>query len=516
MPSSSAAPSGPGRGRRRAGLLLLALLVSSCTRPQVRVAPSLPASPLQRLQADLARAFQEGEAADVLWGVSIQSLASGSTLYSLNADRLLMPASNMKIVTLAAAAERLGWDYTFETVISATAPIVDGVIAGDLVVVGGGDPSINSRNGLGPRVLNEWADALWSKGLRRVEGFVIGDDNAFEDRALGQGWSWDYLAYGYAAPIGALQYNEDVVEVEVAPGAGVGEAARVTARQPGSGLVLSNQAVTTQAGSARNVQFAREPGSPIVVVSGGVPIDGKPLVQRLAVLNATEYLAAAVRTALVSRGIQVTGGALDMDSLPPGSSRAAEVRLHVHRSPPLREVAVVLMKVSQNLYADTLLKALARTGVATGTDSDGRKVVADVLTAWGVVPGRYVIADGSGLSRYNYVTANMLVTILRQMYENPKHREPWLATLPVAGTDGTLEDRMKQSRAEGNVRAKTGTIANVRALSGYVQTAGGELLVFSIIANNFTVSRDVVDGTAERVLDRLAGFGSPQAAATDH
>ncbi len=163
------------------------------------------------------------------------------------------------------------------------------------------------------------------------------------------------------------------------------------------------------------------------------------------------------------------------------------------------------MKLSQNLYAETLLKTVGA-GAGPGTTEAGRESVREVLTAWGIPHNAYIIADGSGLSRYNYVTAEALVTVLEKMHDLPRHAEAFEATLPIAGRDGTLDSRMKGTLAEGNVRAKTGFLANVRALSGYVSTRDDELLAFSIIANNFDVRPQVIDDLIDRAVERLANF----------
>jgi D-alanyl-D-alanine carboxypeptidase/D-alanyl-D-alanine-endopeptidase (penicillin-binding protein 4) len=179
----------------------------------------------------------------------------------------------------------------------------------------------------------------------------------------------------------------------------------------------------------------------------------------------------------------------------------------VHRSPPLAEAARVLMKVSQNLYAETFLKTIGAVAGEAGSAEAGGREVSRMLQAWGIAPDEYVLADGSGLSRYNYLTPNMLVTILERMYRDPRHRDRFMAVLPVGGEDGgTIEKRFKGTRAAGNVKAKTGSLAHVRALSGYVTSLDGEPLVFSIIANNFTVPQQTIDANIDRAVEQLANL----------
>lgn len=416
----------------------------------------------------------------------------------------MMPASNMKIVTLAVAAERLGWDFSYDTSLVATGPIENGVLEGDLVVVGSGDPTIVRREGA-VSVFERWADELAAAGIHAIGGRLIGDDNAFDDEPLGAGWAWDYLAFGYAAPTGALQFNEDAAQLVVTPAARAGDPAAVRLDSPESGLTIDNHAVTAPDGVAGEIDLRRLPGSGRLRVSGTIPLGSAPIVRAVSVDNPTDYFAGALAATLAARGIVVRGGAIDIDALPGPPDLGAARPLATFRSAPLAEMAGVMMKVSQNLYAETLLKTVAAR-VGEPTVEGGRKVVREVLAGWGIAPESVVPADGSGLSRYNYVTAAALVTILERMHCDPRHQAAFEATLPIAGKDGTLERRMRGSAAEGNARAKTGTIANVRTLSGYVRTRDGELLAFSILANHFTAPAAVIDAVTDLVVERLAAF----------
>lgn len=496
----------------RAALILLLLPLGACgpktppaTRPGARVAvgaaSATPLSP-QKLPAELDRIFNAAAFARMQWGVVVQSLDSGAVLYERNPSALLMPASNMKVVTLAATAERLGWDYRYRTRLVSTGTIEGGVLRGDLVVVGSGDPTINARGGSPTRVFESWADQLKAAGIERVEGRIVADPRTFDAAALGAGWAWDYLGYGYAAPVSGLQYNEDVAELVIKPGVAGGTPAGVEVRPAESGLLVENH-VMTVAGGDTDLELQRLPGSNRLLVTGTVPVGAKETTRTATVDDPALYFVRVLRGTLVSKGIPVSGEAVGFEALN-GDAPSGTSRLIVeHQSAPLSEIARVLMKVSQNLYAETLLKTLG--AQAGGSAQAGQKVVRDVLTGWGIAPEAYVLADGSGLSRYNYVCAEMLVKILRQMYRDPRHREPFQATLPVGGQDGgTIAQRFKGTRAEGNVKAKTGSIANVRALSGYVTTLDGEPLAFSIIANNFTLPQQTIDAATDLAVERLA------------
>jgi len=495
--------------------LLAAFVAVACTagcasQPKPTLSPRPLAPPkrgVKALKNDLASCYQAPAFRNAVWGVLVRSLSTGETLFSLNPGTFLMPASNMKVVTMAAAAERLGWTYTFTTRVLATGPVEGGVLKGDLVVVGSGDPSLGGRPTEGPSVVERWADQIRARGITRVAGRLIGDDNAFDDEGLGQGWAWDYLAYGYAAPIGGLDFSENVVRLSFAPGAAAGDPAAVAARPEGSGLVIDAAVKTTGTDGASDINVTRQPGSRRLAVSGSVPLGKTDLSHTVSVENPTEFMLGALRQALASRGIDVAGGAVDVDALQALPDLANAETLITYVSPPLSEIGKVLLKASQNLYADTLLKTIGRPAEGgPATTREGRRVLREVLQGWGIAPEQYVQADGSGLSRYNYLTADVLVAVLTRMYSDDRHFGPFITALPVAGVDGTIAGRMKDTRAQGNARAKTGSIANARALSGYVTSADGEPLVFSMIVNNFNVPQSEADAVIDRAVVRLAEF----------
>jgi D-alanyl-D-alanine carboxypeptidase/D-alanyl-D-alanine-endopeptidase (penicillin-binding protein 4) len=413
-----------------------------------------------------------------MWGVVIRR-AGGDLLYHRDQTRLLHPASNMKILTLAAAAERLGWDFTFETVVRTTGPLENGVVRGDVVVVGAGDPTISRRNE-GAATLASWADRLWDQGVRRIEGRVIGDDSRFAGTTLGDGWQWDDLAFGYSAPVSALSYNDNTAEFLVTPGASAGARATLTLLDTAAGVVVRNEIRTAGADTARRISMARAPGDSMVTVSGEVPVGYEPFKLTVAVPDPPLYFARSFRAALVARGISVTGAARSAATDPPGPVAPSAPVLVRHTSPTLRAIGATLMKASQNLYAELLLHTLGVVDAKRGTDA-----LAEILAGWGAGPGAVAVGDGSGLTRYNLVTAATVDLVLSRMFSSPVHREPWIATMPVAGQDGTLQRRLRGTPSEGRVFAKTGSIAYVRALSGYARALDDTWIQFSILANNF-------------------------------
>ena len=452
---------------------------------------------------DLDRIFSASVTDHAIWGVEVKSLDTGRIWYSRNAKTLLMPASNMKLVTLAAASQALGWDYRFKTTLETTGTIADGVLHGDLIVRGTGDPTINTRENRGDLLFDEWAAALRAAGITRIDGKIVSDGSAFESRGLGQGWAWDYLQDGYAASVSALEYNENTATLTVRAGLNPGDPA-TPELPPGTGLTLFHHATTGAPGSPTTIDVERPPDGPWIDVTGSIAAGAPPFTRQVAVARPALYFAHSLLNALTARGINVQGLPVDLadrrGTIPVVTAEPRRILVET-ASPPLRDIATVMMKVSQNLYAETLLKAIGAAKSGSGTADAGRDAARELFTGWNI-PTSYVQADGSGLSRYDYVTAEMLIAILEHVHGDPT----FVATLPIAGRDGTISTRMRATRAEANATAKTGSISNVRALSGYVKTRDGETLAFSILANNFTVPAATINWMTDLAVETLANY----------
>ena len=458
-----------------------------------------------RLAPILDAIFTDTTLGPVVWSVEVRALGQG-TLYAHNPHLLLTPASTMKVVTLAAAAERLGWDHRFKTTLSAAGEIRDGTIVGDLVVRGTGDPTINAPGT--EDLFARWATELRSRGIRRIAGRIVGDDDVFdggtrgEDASgLGAGWAWDDLALAFSAPAGALQQHENVVEVVVAPADRPGSPARIDIHAPivtpgaPNGVGLLNEAVTSPPGGEADIRLIRRPDGAALVVTGQIPVGAPPVIRTGAVADPTLFFVQGLRAALWQAGIVVDGAAIDIDQFDPMAKQTLRRRLRPllrHESQPLATIAVDLMKRSQNLYAESLLQHLG--AISGGTGMTGPAVAAAVLEAWDIGRSQAIIADGSGLSRYNALSATGLLDVLARMWHDPRHRERFVTALPIAGRDGTLRRRMTGSAADGVVWAKTGSMTRVRALAGYVAPTGGQPIAFAILANNYAVPPgDVID-----------------------
>jgi D-alanyl-D-alanine carboxypeptidase/D-alanyl-D-alanine-endopeptidase (penicillin-binding protein 4) len=437
----------------------------------------------QSLTSDLDAIFADPALSRGMISARIDSLRTGETIYAKNADKLVMPASNMKILTMTVAAETLGWNFTYQTKLEAVGQISDGVLNGDLIVVGGGDPTILSNDGGPAPLFAEWAAALRKAGITRINCRIIGDDAFFDDDTLGMGWSWDDLVFGYGAPISGLSYNENQVVVRITPGAKAGEPAKVELSPAvGHGLVVTTDVVTQArpadaAPDARlraAVSFDRVYGQNALVIRGTIPVGATPAVQTVAVNNPTLFFAESLRLALIGEGIIVSGASVDLDdiTLPASAPRRP---IATRASPPLSVIGPYFMKESQNYIAETLFKTLGKVVKGQGSADAGRATVLETLARW---PDAIVMRDGSGLSRYNYVTTDAIVTMLTRMWKNDALRGPFAASLPVAAHDGTLSNRMKNTWLDAHVQAKTGTISNVRSLSGYLETKSGERMCF--------------------------------------
>jgi len=435
------------------------------------------------------------------WGIVVHSLDRNERVFEMNPRTLLVPASTAKLVSLASAADAVGWDYRYETVVRASAPIIDGTIQGDLLVVGSGDPSIGGRAG---GQLSIWVDALKAQGLRRIDGRVIGDDDAVEEPRPQLAWAWDDLGYTTGALFGALNLAENRMEITVNPGQALDYQPTFSMEPAAWSRPLRNRTVTGPAQSPLQLWPEQRPGEPFLTIAGSIPIGAPPARLQISVGNPTAWFASVFRAALISGGIEVTGEAYDVDDVAQRPEWARTSVLYTHRSAALAEIAQPMLKNSINLYGEAVLRLNAAKGVLATNDAALAGLRAR-MTAWGIPPDAWQIIDGSGLSRRDAIAAEALVTILQRMHDS-SGASPWMTALPVAGRDGTLAGRMTGTPAEGNVRAKTGTMSNIRTLAGYVRTRDGEHLAFAILADNFEGAGADATGAIDRIAIRLATF----------
>jgi len=486
--------------------LLLTVLAAACAPATARTASPAPGT-LAGLGAEVGAIFDDTVFAHAHWGVVLRSHATRETLFRRNGERLFMPASNMKLVTGAAVLEALGPDFRYRTEIAAGGPVQNGVLRGDLVVRAGGDPTISSRFHDDPRaVFRMWADSLRSSGVRRVSGALVGVDEYLDDVPYGPGWVWDGLHFAYSAPVAGLQLDDGSVRLQLFPGRAAGDPALVAFDPATAHMRVENHAVTVAPGQAANLSWQYVEPHGALRVTGRVPRDTVMLEVNVAVRDPARYFVTVLRETLRESGIQVDGPAMlwgDREEDAAAAPRFAP--LFVHHSAPMREIIPAFMKPSQNQIAEILIRTLGRELRGEGSTRAGVQAADSIFLAWGLPRRALRQSDGSGLSRYNYVSPDFLIALLDHMTRSPNW-DVWYASQPIAGVDGTLRGRMRGTPAEGRVFAKTGTISNVRALSGYVTTADGERLLFSMIVNGHLLSAADADRLVDAALARIAGF----------
>lgn len=421
-------------------------------------------------------------------GAVVERVGDGQVLYARQPDTRLMPASNRKLFTSAAALEVLGDGFTFKTDVLATArPDSAGTLHGDVCLRGVGDSLLS------PDDMDEMAREVAGAGVKRIEGRVIGDGGVFRDGPYGEGWSWDDLPYYYAAQVAGLEVSRGVLAVHVTAGSAVGDPVRVAVDQPTAYLPFVNTATTGDKGAANDCDISRPSGHNILVVTGTVPLGGKAD-GLVTVEDPAHYAATVFKEALGRRGVLVSGPA--MSGTRPDT---ATVLLGSHTSIPLSAYIARMNKPSDNLLAESLVRVQGAVKGKAGTYAAGHAVETAFFKSLGLDTDAIDLVDGSGLSRFDLVTPRAVAALLRAMHQ----KLDWSAyydSLPIAGVDGSLRNRMKGTRAAGNVHAKTGSLGGVSSLSGYVTGAGGTVYVFSLLMNNFPGS----DADAHAAQDQFA------------
>jgi len=500
-----------------------AWLVPPCGIAALAAAISQAASPAPTLAARVRGLLEASPAARAaFWGIRIVDLAGGQALYELNPDRLFIPASNAKLFTTALALTRLGRDFTFRTrVLAETPPDAEGRVRGPLILAGGGDPNLSGRAlpyrmgspaGNPLAALADLADQVAARGVKRVDGDIVGDDSWYVWEPYPEGWAADDLQYDYGAPVSALTVNDNTVALTVLPGPRAGDPAVVELDPAVEFFAIDNRVRTVAPGGERRIDFEIEPGSSQLRLWGSIPLRSRGQTLSVGVPDPARYAALAFRQALEERGIAVFGGAVSRhlyrDELPnlaeaPTPAGVPGVELARRVSAPLVEDLRVTDKTSLNLHAEMALRAVGRARRGAGSAEAGLEELRAFLGEAGVDPDSWSFADGSGLARSNLVSPAAVVKLLRFMYASPA-RDDWISLLPVAGQDGTLSARFADSPAAGRIFAKTGTVAHVSALSGYARRQDGSWLAFSILVNNYNADASAIRAVMDRICALLA------------
>ena len=476
-------------------------VVSSPVRPP-------PGPEVIELREDISALLNTPGLQNAEWGVLVVSLESGDTLFARDESHFLAPASNMKVVTTAAALHFLGPRFRYETFVFADGPIENGVLRGDLILYGTGDPGISERffrNGTD--VFEGFAADLAKAGITRVDGAVVGDATYFSGPELGPEWDPRDLNEWFAASASSLSFSENVVTLQILPAARVGSPPRIETIPFGFPLDVSNQAETVVGRPRPSLWLDRVEPTARIRVDGEIRQGGPDIWRRLTVPDPAVFAARALREVLISRGIgvrypersvhaetesRITG----RESWTSRLSDDDEPRLLArHTSPELLEYLTVVNHESHNLFAETIIKTVGKVATGEGSFEGGARAVRSFATGKAGIKGDQIVAiDGSGLSKSNRTSAAALVGLLQHMAASD-HWDAFVSTLPEAGQ--SLR-RMYGTRAARNLRAKTGTIEGVSALTGIVTTQDGETLLFSIISNELRST-----GAAKRIEDRI-------------
>jgi D-alanyl-D-alanine carboxypeptidase/D-alanyl-D-alanine-endopeptidase (penicillin-binding protein 4) len=495
----------------------------------------------QALIQQIERIVGEPDVSRGFWGIDIVSLKDEATIFSLNADKLFTPASNTKLFTTAAALAVIGPDYKFKTTIETNGGIDrHGRLNGDLFLVGRGDPNISGRTlpyylrterkDPALKVLEDLADQVVARGVRFIDGNIIGDDSYYAFERYGEGWAQDDMVWEWGAPVSALTVNDNVVYVSIYPADRPGDKAFVQVTPFAEYYKIDNRIMTTPQGTGpRRVYITREPGSNLLTLFGNIPVDDAGANEALAIEDPAEFAALVFRSMLERRGVVVYGqsatkhtelatlSTFSITTTAPAGGGDSETRqkppnpdsrtlLATYESQPLMTDLKVINKVSQNLHAELMLRLLGREKGSGGTIEAGLEVVRSFLLQAGIHSDEYVFFDGSGLSRQNLVTPHAITRILEYADSQPWGQK-YADTLPVAGLDGSLSERLRGTSAQGRVLAKTGSLGHVNSLSGYITTLSGDRVAFSIMCNNHNLPSKRALETIDKIVMSIVEEG---------
>jgi D-alanyl-D-alanine carboxypeptidase/D-alanyl-D-alanine-endopeptidase (penicillin-binding protein 4) len=512
--------------KRRISLLayLLLVCVSSVAAQQPKTLPEL--------RAKISEVLAKPELSSAMVGIKVVSLGNGRVLFEENATKLLRPASNMKLYTVAAALDRLSPDYRFSTSVYVSArPDSSGVVHGDLTIYGRGDPSIAARfnNGDYFKAIDDLATRIVAAGVKRVEGDIVGDESYFIGPKYGSGWNWEDLTWYYGAEITPLTVNDNALDLFIKPGTAVGQPALITTGPPDPLLTIVNKVTTSAKGSKREFSIHRGLGENTITITGSIALEDRGYTGGIGISHPALLFVYMLRSSLAQKGVTITGvsrtgGATQLPNVVSMLSHTAPAALPNEiatlQSPPFGVIAAQTLKPSQNLYTELILRTLGKVAPppATATTSNltptseelGLEAVKTFLKSVGIRPEALVLDDGSGLSRNDMITADASVQLLTFMSKH-RHAAVFRDALPIGGVDGTLRNRFKGTPAENNVHAKTGSLSSAASLGGYLTTAGGEKLAFSIMVNNYPRDFDPRSSCIDPIAVLLASFaGKPE------
>ena len=515
--------------RRRISLLAYIVLLCVSTTVAQQAASQTAPRTVSDLRSKISEILAKPELASAMVGIKVVSLDTGRVLFEENAGKLLRPASNMKLYTVAAALDRLSPDYRFVTsVYGYSRPDAAGVLHGDLTIYGRGDPSIAARfnNGDYVKAVDDLAARIAAAGVKRVEGDIVGDESYFVGPKYGSGWNWEDLTWYYGAEVTPLTVNDNALDLFVKPGAAVGQPALITTGPPDPLLTIVNKVTTSAKGSRREISIHRGLGENTITINGSIPLEDRGYTGGIGISHPALLFVYMLRSSLVQKGVVITGasrirGPADQPAeitgvtiaSPNGSSTSSSAfqnEIVTFQSPPFSLIAAQTLKPSQNLYTELILRTLGKVTPPPahfGQTSEelGLETVKSFLKTVGIRPEALVLDDGSGLSRNDMITAEASVQLLTFMSKH-RYATAFRDALPIAGVDGTLRNRFRGTPAENNLRAKTGSLSSATSLGGYMTTAAGEKLAFSIMVNNYPRDFDPRSSCIDPIAVLLASF----------
>jgi len=465
------------------------------------------------------------------WGILIVDAKSGDVLFAQNADRYFVPASNMKLFTTALALATLGPDYKFRTTLEAQNGFgPDSRLQGSVYLVGRGDPNLSNRkfplNGKeefdGPpeKTIAELASQIVAAGVKDIDGDIVGDDSYFPRERYPSGWEIDDMVWEFGAAVSAIIVNDNTVALTLTPGEKEGAAVKSELSPMTAEFRVNNRVVTSAAGVKADLTLKREPGSNTVTVLGTLPANSKPRKLLLAVQEPALHAAQMLKRILEEKGVVVRGVARTQTVKEAATATHKRTVLATHTSVPLGDAVKLVNKISQNLHTESLLRTSAQEAcqhapAATPpqncgalTSDDYAAFAAKFYTDAGITAGDVVQMDGSGLSRHDLATPRAFIALLQYAM-----KQNWFGayydSLPVAGVDGTLEDRLKNSAGATRIHAKSGSLQHVRTRSGYAELPNGQRLIFSFMSNNMgSKGREATDALDALSAAMVEEFGA--------
>ncbi len=491
-------------------LIILSFVIAGCTSSGKVPLPSEYTSNLDVLSAKITSLVSDPRLFNAQIGVYIESIDYGETIYTQNEHKLFISASNMKIFTTATALLRFGPGFRYKTGVYTTGKTTDGIMRGDLIVRGHGDPTIAPRfsGGDTKAYFRSWADSLFNLGITLIDGDIIGDESYFQTDRLGYGWQWDDEPFWYSAQISALSFNDNCIDVTVIANEKSGEPPSVILSPPTNYFTIDNQAITTGPDSTRTLFLTRPRLQNVLLVQNSIPQNKPKYFESISVDDPASYFVFVLKEVLEEKGIKVKGNIKTV--IDRGYYRYDDLSLlFTHYSPPLSEIIRAVNKRSQNLYAEQLLVTLAAEYGNMATAEDGVQVVNSTLSTMGISEDEFLMHDGSGLSRVNLISPNSVGLLLRYMFKN-EYFAYFFDSLPIGGIDGSLRKRMTGTPAQGSVFAKTGYVSHVRNLSGYAKSKDGEMFIFSILVNNYLIPTSAINLLQDRICILLANFSRSQ------